>query len=510
MKYIKGNDRHQIALIPSSLEEAIDESNEVRIIDLFVHSLDLDEMDFRLNFGENGRPAYHPSDLIKLFLYGYLNKIRSSRDLERACHINIEVMWLLKSLTPDHNTIANFRKDNAKAIRNVFRASVQLAKNFDLIGGKLVAGDSTKLRAQNAKKKNYNKKKIARHLEYIDARLAHYNKELEKADGDNKKTIQDQIDKHNKRKDDYEQMDKTLDQTEEVQISTSDPDSRNIIIRNRITEVCYSVQTTVDAKHNIPIDYLTSNKNDAKAMGPMLKRAVEIIGHNKFTALYDKGYHTGSELKTAVEIGVNAIVSAPDLGSASRAQNPAYNVQEFEYDKENDQYICPENQSLKSNQTWYTNSNTRTKFRQYKTKACLSCKLKKQCTSAKNGKLISRSEYQTYYEENKRKLFENIALYRRRQAIVEHPYGTIKRYWGFNHVITKKGLERASADIGLMFTDYTLKRIFNIVDREKLKKYLKDNKLYSAIYLITQKAKSAFLNRLIYSCQYPSILIKRA
>ncbi len=510
MKYIKGNDRHQIALIPTSLEEAIDESNEVRIIDLFVHSLDLDEMDFRLNFGENGRPAYHPSDLIKLFLYGYLNKIRSSRDLERACHINIEVMWLLKSLTPDHNTIANFRKDNAKAIRNVFRASVQLAKNFDLIGGKLVAGDSTKLRAQNAKKKNYNKKKIARHLEYIDARLAHYNKELEKADGDNKKTIQDQIDKHNKRKDDYEQMDKTLDQTEEVQISTSDPDSRNIIIRNRITEVCYSVQTTVDAKHNIPIDYLTSNKNDAKAMGPMLKRAVEIIGHNKFTALYDKGYHTGSELKTAVEIGVNAIVSAPDLGSASRAQNPAYNVQEFEYDKENDQYICPENQSLKSNQTWYTNSNTRTKFRQYKTKACLSCKLKKQCTSAKNGKLISRSEYQTYYEENKRKLFENIALYRRRQAIVEHPYGTIKRYWGFNHVITKKGLERASADIGLMFTDYTLKRIFNIVDREKLKKYLKDNKLYSAIYLITQKAKSAFLNRLIYSCQYPSILIKRA
>ena len=510
MKYIKGNDRHQIALIPSSLEEAIDESNEVRIIDLFVHSLDLDEMDFRLNFGENGRPAYQPSDLIKLFLYGYLNKIRSSRDLERACHINIEVMWLLKSLTPDHNTIANFRKDNAKAIRNVFRASVQLAKNFDLIGGKLVAGDSTKLRAQNAKKKNYNKKKIARHLEYIDARLAHYNKELEKADGDNKKTIQDQIDKHNKRKDDYEQMDKTLDQTEEVQISTSDPDSRNIIIRNRITEVCYSVQTSVDAKHNIPIDYLTSNKNDAKAMGPMLKRAVEIIGHNKFTALYDKGYHTGSELKTAVEIGVNAIVSAPDLGSASRAQNPAYNVQEFEYDKENDQYICPENQSLKSNQTWYTNSNTRTKFRQYKTKACLSCKLKKQCTSAKNGKLISRSEYQTYYEENKRKLFENIALYRRRQAIVEHPYGTIKRYWGFNHVITKKGLERASADIGLMFTDYTLKRIFNIVDREKLKKYLKDNKLYSAIYLITQKAKSAFLNRLIYSCQYPSILIKRA
>ena len=478
MKYIKGNDRGQIALIPTSLEEAIDENNEVRIIDLFVDSLDLASMDFRLDFGENGRPAYHPSDLLKLFLYGYLNKTRSSRDLERACHINIEVMWLMKSLAPDHNTIANFRKNNAPAIKKVFRASVELAKNFDLIGGKLIAGDSTKLRAQNAKKKNYNKKKIAKQLQYIDTRLAHYNKLLAKADGDNKKVIKDQIDKHNKRKDDYEKMDKTLDESDETQISSSDPDSRNITIRNRITEVCYSIQTTVDAKHNIPIDYLTSNKNDAKAMGPMLKRAVEIIGHNKFTALYDKGYHTGSELKMATEIGVNTIVSAPDLGSASRAPNPAYNVQHFKYDQENDQYICPQNQALKSNQNWYTNSSTRTRFKQYKTKACLSCKVKKQCTSAKKGKLISRSEYQYYYEQNKISLEQNMPLYRRRQAIVEHPYGTIKRYWGFNHILTKKGIERASADVGLMFTAYTLKRIFNIIDPQKLKKYLEKSSLF--------------------------------
>jgi transposase len=185
MKYIKGNDRGQIALIPTSLEEAIDEDNEVRIIDLFVDSLDLAAMAFRLDYGENGRPAYHPSDLLKLFLYGYLNKTRSSRDLERACHINIEVMWLMKSLSPDHNTIANFRKDNPKAIKKVFRSAVELAKNFDLIGGKLIAGDSTKLRAQNSKKKNYNKKKIDRQLEYIDSRLSHYNKLLAEADGDN-------------------------------------------------------------------------------------------------------------------------------------------------------------------------------------------------------------------------------------------------------------------------------------------------------------------------------------
>ena len=193
MKYIKGNDRGQIALIPSSLEQVIDENNEIRIIDLFVDSLNLADLDFRLDYGENGRPAYHPSDLLKLFLYGYLNKVRSSRDLEKACHINIEVMWLMKSLSPDHNTISNFRRDNPKAIKKVFRSAVQLAKNFDLIGGKLIAGDSTKLRAQNSKKKNYNKKKIDRQLDYIDSRLVHYNKQLAESDGDNKKIIQDKI-----------------------------------------------------------------------------------------------------------------------------------------------------------------------------------------------------------------------------------------------------------------------------------------------------------------------------
>jgi transposase len=478
MKYIKGNDRGQIALIPTSLEEAIDENNEVRIIDLFVDSLDLAQKDFRLDFGENGRPAYHPSDLLKLFLYGYLNKIRSSRDLEKACHINIEVMWLMKSLSPDHNTISNFRRDNSKAIRQVFRSTVELAKNFDLIGGKLIAGDSTKLRAQNSKKKNYNKKKIARQLDYIDSRLTHYNKQLAQADGDNKKVIQAQIDKHIKRKDDYDQMNKTLDESVEVQISTSDPDSRNIIIRNGITEVSYCIQTTVDADHNIPIDYVTTNKNDSKAMGPMLERAIEIIGHNKFIALYDKGYHTGSELKRAVELGVNAIVSAPDLASSYRAPSQAYNVQHFKYDKSKDEYICPEGEKLTASKNWYTNTKTRTRFKQYKTKACLTCKVKNLCTKAINGKLISRSDHQQYYEANKKKLEQNMPLYRRRQAIVEHPYGTIKRYWGFSYVVTKKGMQRAEADVGLMFTAYTFKRIMNILDPKILKAYLRKLDLF--------------------------------
>jgi len=184
MKFIIGNPRNQAPLFPVSLDEQIGEHNEVRVIDLFVESLPLADYGFKIDQGENGRPAYHPADLLKLFLYGYLNRVRSSRHLEKECRRNLEVMWLLKELTPDHNTIAAFRKNNPKAIREVFRATVKAAQHFKLIGGKLLAVDSTKLRAQNSKKNNYNHKKIERHLAYIDDKLQQYEQQLAKADGD--------------------------------------------------------------------------------------------------------------------------------------------------------------------------------------------------------------------------------------------------------------------------------------------------------------------------------------
>ncbi len=265
MQYIKGKNRVQLVLFPTSLDDVIDEDNEARFIDLFVESLDLEKMGFEVFREENGRPAYHPKDLLKLYLYGYLNSIRSSRKLEKATKINIEVMWLLKGLSPDHNTISNFRRDNPKAIKKVFRSTVQIAKHFNLIGGKLIAGDSTKLRAQNSKKNNFNKKKIDRHLSYIDNKLEEYNKQLQVADNDqtvddnqrkeNIEKIRSEIEKHNKRKENYNQLEKELEETGEKQISTSDPESRQMITRNNITEVAYSVQTTVDADNNIPIDY---------------------------------------------------------------------------------------------------------------------------------------------------------------------------------------------------------------------------------------------------------------
>jgi transposase len=235
MKYIQGNNRSQIYLFPVSLEDSIDMDNEVRLIDLFVNSISLKDYGFKVTFVENGRPAYHPADLLKLYIYGYMNKVRSSRDLEKECKRNIEVMWLLNSLKPDHNTISNFRCDNPKAIKKVFRETVRIAKHFNLIGGVLIAGDSTKFRAQNSKKNNFNQKKIDRHLEYIEDKLNEYNRSLAESDGDNKKQLKQGIKKQNKRKTEYKNLEKQLNDTGESQVSTSDPDSRQMIIRNNIT-----------------------------------------------------------------------------------------------------------------------------------------------------------------------------------------------------------------------------------------------------------------------------------
>jgi len=476
MKFIQGHNRNQINLFPVSLDQSIDLDNEVRIIDLFVDSLSIKDFGFRTDFIENGRPAYHPTDLLKLFIYGYMNKIRSTRDLEKECKRNIEVMWLLKCLRPDHNTIANFRRDNPKAINKVFRATVQIAKHFNLIGGKLVAGDSTKLRAQNSKKNNFNKAKIDRHVAYIDNKLEEYTRALAENDGDNKQQIEDEIKKQQERKGQYKEIEKQLKESGEAQVSTSDPESRQIVVRNNITEVAYNVQTTIDEKNNIPIDYKVTNQNDSKAMGNMVQRAKSILRTNEFTALYDKGYHTGSELRTAQDLGIETIVAIPAVPATSQAPDPGYNYEHFKYDPLADTYTCPQGEVMKTNGSWYTTHGRRNiliSFKQYKTKACKSCPVRIKCTRSKTGRLIGRSIYAENYERNRINTVEKEHLYKRRQTIAEHPFGTIKRQWGFSYILTKKGINRASSDVGFMFIAYNLRRILNILTRDQLKEYLR-------------------------------------
>ncbi len=469
MKYIKGQNRSQTSLFPVSLDDAVAAENEVRLIDAFVDHLNLPEFGFKVAHTDNGRPAYHPADLLKLYIYGYLNKVRSSRDLEKECGRNIEVMWLLKCLKPDHNTISNFRRDNPKAIKKVFRETVRIARYFNLIGGTLIAGDSTKLRAQNSKKNNYNQKKIDRHLEYIENKLAEYEKALAESDGDQKQEIENEIKKQNLRKQRYKNIERQLKQSGQRQISTSDPDSRHLITRNNITEVAYSAQTLVDAKHNLPFDYKVTNTNDAKTMGGMLRRAKTILRSNDFTALYDKGYHTGSEFKTADEMGIDVMVAIPTVAANAPTQN--YNVENFVFDPIKDCYTCPQAELLTTNGRWHQAKTYR--FKRYTTKACRTCKAKPECSKAHCGKAIQRSEFQKYVDRNKNLINQNKQLYRKRQQIVEHPYGTIKRQWGFNYIITKKYIQRAEADFGLIMTAYNIRRIINIIGARNLGKYMK-------------------------------------
>jgi transposase len=476
MKYIKGQNRQQIYLFPVSLDDAVDPENEVRLIDVFVDSLNLEAFGFKLGFVENGRPAYHPADLLKLYIYGYLNRIRSSRQLEKECKRNIEVIWLLKSLRPDHNTISNFRRDNPKAIKKVFRETVKIAQYFNLIGGTLVAGDSTKLRAQNSKKNNFNQKKIDRHLEYIENKLAEYERALSENDGD-KEEIKKEITKQEQRREGYKKLEQELKESGETQISTSDPDSRHQITRNNITEVSYSAQTTVDEKNNIPIDYKITHANDKKAMGNMLQRAKSILRHNHFTALYDKGYHTGSELAVADALHIPAIVAIPPFSGASHAPDLNYDVEHFDYDPQTDTYTCPQGHTLSTTGTWHEAKNSAGevsyRFRNYTTPLCKTCEVRPLCTkSAANGKQVRRSEYAENIENNKKRVLNSEKLYKRRQAIVEHPFGTIKRQWGFNYIITKKYIERAEADFGFIMMAYNLRRIINIIGMKKLQGYL--------------------------------------
>ena len=469
MKYIKKQNRSQTYLFPVSLDDAVNADNEVRLIDVFVDSLSLDAYGFQIDHGENGRPAYHPGDLLKLFIYGYMNKIRSSRDLEKECKRNIEVMWLLGNLHPDHNTISNFRRDNPRAIKKVFRETVKIANYFNLIGATLIAGDSTKFRAQNSKKNNFNEKKISRHLEYIENKLQEYNQALAQSDGD-KDEVEEQIEQQKKRADGYREIGTQLKESGEAQVSTSDPDSRQMIIRNNITEVAYNVQTSVDAKNNLLIDYKVTNSNDSKAMGNMLQRAKSILGTNEFTALYDKGYHTGSEFKIAHDLNINTLVAIPN--QTVHAPDPAYDAENFTYIPEGDYYICPQDQHLTTTGKWHQASAYR--FKRYATKACKLCSAKDLCSKARYGKGIHRSEFHEYIQINKEQVELNKALYKRRQAIVEHPYGTIKRQWGFSYIITKKSQKRASADVGLIMTAYNLRRIINILGVERLRKYLEE------------------------------------
>ena len=478
MPQIEGTSRHQMQIF--ALEQAIAADNPVRVIDAFVSTLSLEGLGFLIKGeGDEGRPAYAAEMLLRLYLYGYLNRIRSSRQLEKACRRNIELWWLLNYQHPSYKVIADFRKDNARALRGVFRQLNQLCLDMDLFGRELVAVDGSKFRAQNSKKNNYNAAKVERHMKYIDKKLEEYFEAADKLDEEEQgeeqaeawEALSGRVEELLERRGKYEKLEKRLEQSEERQISTTDKDARALPLHMGIVEVGYNIQTATDDKHCLIADYEVTNEKDDYALAKMGRRAKSAMSVEELEVLADKGYHTGEELKNCSEEGMATYVSPKEANHNKKEE--AYQKRQFTYDTETDTYTCPKGEVLETNGRWYTKNKGkgrrpyRIKRYQLPYKICSACPVKEQCVGKgllkqRHGRAIERSEYEGYVEANAERVKANKEKYRRRQAIVEHPFGTIKRGWGYSYTLLK-GKEKVSGEFALIFTSYNLRRVLTII-----------------------------------------------
>ena len=482
MAYIEGEDRYQIILFPESIDDYISENSTVRVIDKYVDHLDIKGLNFKKAVCPTvGRPPYNPKDMLKLYLYGYLNRVRSSRRLEHEAIRNIEVIWLLKKLKPDFKTIADFRKDNKKALKMVFRDFTKLCDEWDLYGKELVAIDGSKFRACNSKKNNFSIKKLDRRIKYIDEKIDRYLKELN--DGDaaeihdrqpDAKEIKERIQELRNRKQKYDECKRQLKESGKNEVSTTDPDARLMCNNNNSVDVSYNVQTTVDSKHKLIVDFkVTQKPNDLGELDNMALRAKKLFKDKEFEALADKGYYKAEDLKKCVENGITPYVAKQTHSNGTGDQD--FYTDKFKYDKDRKVYLCPAGKEL-----YYYKDRTKKgkvvighEYRNYE--ACKECEFIARCTKSKKGRTICRHVDQDFLDTIDLKTEINMAKYKLRQMIVEHPFGTIKRSWGAYYFLTKRKIS-VSAEIALSFLAYNLKRVINILGPEEILRRIRERK----------------------------------
>ena len=491
MGFQNGIDREQTMLFPVSLEEMIPEEHPVRIIDLFIQTLDLQKLGFISSApAAEGRPAFDPKDLLKLYLYGYLNRIRTSRLLERECERNVEVMWLLRGLKPCFRTIAGFRSANHEGLKNLFRYFVQIMKNWNLVAGETIAIDSSKFRAVNSKKNNFNPRKIERQLNYIENKIEEYLVELTIADEQeqDKTEITQNILNQLSRQEKYLEIKQKLEESGEDQISTTDPDARSMILHGSVIEVAYNVQTAVDDKNKLIVHFDVTKDNDRKALHGVALETKQILGKDEITVLADKGYHNAEQLHACKEDNILTYVAVPEIPRKNEIPTENYYGDKFIYVEEKDQYICPQEKVLTTNGNRYQKKYKRyvTEIKQYKTEACSACPVRSQCTTNPRGRILERSEYAKAMEENGNRIKYDLKKYLLRQQIVEHPFGTIKRQWSMDHILLK-GLKKNSGEFGLIYFTYNFRRVLNIFGFKKLIKRLK--KLFLRLYSLWLSAQ---------------------
>lgn len=476
MNYIQGTDRHQSALFPQVLDDYIGADNPVRFIDAYVDQLDLKALGFTHATGNaTGRPPYRPGDLLKLYVYGYLNKTRSSRLLEKATQRNVELMWLLQQLTPDFKTIADFRKDNLASLKKVCRDFILLCKELDLFGCELVAIDGSKFAAVNHTSRTYTRKRLERKLGEIDKKVADYFTQLEREDQNEARVpcvsaneLKERITNLQAHKARLAQIQQDLEKSGELQVSLTDPDSRMMVTTQGGTDICYNVQFAVDAKHKLIVDFeVTNDVNDQQQLAHMAHQAKETLGVDRLSVVADMGYYKEEELKQCSDEQITCYVPEPNKSNNKRLG--LFTKKEFRYDAENDCYLCPANERL-----IYRNQCLKSgkQMRFYEGTVCTTCTMRSRCTRTNNkNRRIQRWVHGHIIDELQQRMREHPEMMKRRRETVEHPFGTMKR-WMEQKYFLLRGKLKVSAEMSLTILAYNMKRVMNILGIEELIKIL--------------------------------------
>jgi transposase len=469
-RFIEGEDRSQATLLPACLDDYIAEDNPVRAVDAFVEELDLKQLGFAgAEPAETGRPAYHPAVLLKLYIYGYLNRIPSSRRLEREAQRNVELMWLTGRLAPDFKTIADFRRANGEGIRNVCRRFVQLCRELKLFTQAIVAIDSSKFKAVNSRDRNFTPNKVEQRVRQIEQSIDRYLTALETADRTQPVEVEAKSERLREKietlRGQMRRMDAIREQlksTPDEQISETDPDARSMISQAKGTGVVgYNVQAAVDTKHHLIVTHEVTNVgNDRAQLTKMATAARDEMGKSKLQAVADRGYFNSPEIKACTEAGITPLVPKP-LTSNARAEG-RFSKLDFIYIARDDQYQCPAGERAIFRFATIENGLT---IRKYWSSSCPRCPLKTQCTTA-SYRRITRWEHEPILEAMQRRLDRKPEAMTLRRRTIEHVFGTLKHWMGSTHFLTR-GLQHVGTEMSLQVLAYNFKRVIKLLGMPK-------------------------------------------
>lgn len=468
--FIEGEDRHQATLFPERLDDYVAEDSAVRVIDVFIDDLDLSGLGFKMQPSETGRPAYHPATLLKIYVYGYLNRVQSSRRLEREARRNVELMWLTGRLAPDFKTIADFRKDNGKAIRLVCREFVMLCRKLNLFADAFVAIDGSKFKAVNNRDRNFTRAKMKRRLQQIDESIERYLGQIASADRQEAavaepktKRLEDKIKVLKEEMARLKKLEVRMLGAPDEQISLTDPDARSMATSGRGTGmVGYNVQTAVDTTHHLIVTHEVTNLgHDRTQLSNLSRQAKEAIGTEKLDVVADRGYFKGEEILACDKAGITTYLPQPQV-SANIAKG-RFSKRDFIYIAADDEYQCPAGERL----IWrMTSEEHGVTVHRYWSSACAGCALKPRCTTGKERR-ITRWEHEAVIEALEARLDKEPERMRVRRQTAEHPFGTLKAWMGHTHFLMKT-LKHVSTEMSLHVLAYNLKRVMNILGTKAL------------------------------------------